>query len=485
METDDKELKKQTRIVVLTAILVVVFIIFLIVIGYRNLDKSVAVNSDSLLKTPGSNTQEVSSSANSDTSLSEITDEIDNAEIQEEIIEEKIKNNKVNRNYDDPFYKQIFTQIKKQKKLGFNDLSFNYYPGENYIKNATDENGDIHIFKKNPILIYVPQGEYYDPITQAFVAYNNNFKGLFSFKATNNPNESDIKIVLTDDFSEFSDLNGAIGLGAPKRYDKNGNIEYSELKILNQNTLGGYKPTLIAVYNTALHEIGHCIGILGHSQNEADLMYKSLDLNRDSNVLRDFSYRDKETIKLMYSGKNNYIQNSIRNAQQEKLKENLEYAKESNNSDSYLILADSYYGMKQYDKALEAYKKALELNKDNYKIYLKLAACYEQAKKYDDEITFSQYALKKAQNDEQRALANIAVASGYYNKKNYEEALPYSYKALELDPQQKDYFINYLNICNILNKKSNAKEAYDMYIGNFNSNSFDADEKKLIEWAKN
>lgn len=485
MGTDEEELNKQTRMVVLCAILVVVFIIFLIVIGYKNLDKTVAVNSDNLMKTPGSNTQEVSSSDNTASSLSETEDEIADAEVQEEKIEEKIKNNKYNRNYDDPFYKQIFSQIKKQKNLGYNDLSFNYYPGENYIKNATDENGHIHIFKKNPILIYVPPGEYYDPITQAFVAYNNNFKGVLSFRAVSNPNESDIKIVLTDDFSNFSDLDGAIGLGAPKKYDKDGNIVYSELKILNQDNLGGYKPTLIAVYNTALHEIGHCIGILGHSPDEGDILYKSLDLRKDSNTLRDFSYRDKETIKLMYSGRKDYISNAIKNAQQEKLKENLQYAKESNNSDSYLILADSYYGMKQYDKALEAYKKALELNKDNFRIYLKLADCYEKAKKYDEEITFSRYALKKAQNDEDKAISNTFIANGYYNKKNYEEALSYSYTALVLDPQKKDYFANYIEICYILNKKTKAKEAYDTYISNYNTESFDEEEKKLINWAKN
>lgn len=469
MRNNNEEQNKQTRLILLICTAIIAIIIFLIVLGFRNLDKTPDTNVDNLLKTP-----DISSNENSDDKISDLENKMSEKQKDSEESEKD--------KYKDPFYNQIRKQIKRQKHYGFNDLSYNYYPGENYINNAADEDGTLHIFKKNPIMIYVPKGEYYDAITQAFVSYNYNFKGVLSFKATDNPEESDIRIVLSDNFSSSSDLADAIGLGSPRRFDNEGNILYSELQILNQNHEGGYKPSMIAVYNTALHEIGHCIGILGHSSNPADVMYKSLS-ERDTKKLKEFSSRDKETIKLMYSGRNDYIANALKNAKQEKLQENIDYAKESNNSDSYLNVADSYYSMKQYDKALEAYKKALKLNKNNYRIYIKLALCYEQAKKYDEQITFAKYAIKKSSTNEQRAFANIVVADGYVRKQEYEEALYYSYTAMVLDQNQKEYYINYLALCNMLNRKSKARDAYDSFGYKFNS-SLSEEEQELVDWAK-
>ncbi len=58
------------------------------------------------------------------------------------------------------------------------------------------------------------------------------------------------------------------------------------------------------LYNTALHEIGHALGIMGHSYSSDDLMYMASDNNNFYTPYRSsFQYlssQDINTIKLLY-----------------------------------------------------------------------------------------------------------------------------------------------------------------------------------------
>ena len=392
-------------------------------------------------------------------------------------------NSDVPRDLNDPFYSQIKSHMARYKNLPYNDILPSYYPKDNYIANAAREDGSIHIFKKNPILIYVPKNEYYDAIAQAFVTYNYQFKGLLSFKATDDPNKSDIKIVFTDKLSDLRDDERAIGVGGPKRHDKDGNITYSELTILNKNN-GGYNAGLIAVYNVILHEIGHCIGIAGHSPVPNDVLYKE-ESSTGNTKLKKFSSRDIETIKLMYSGRNDIISTLLRNVKNDKLHENIQYAQNTNSSDAYLEVADSYYHMGKYDEALNAYKKAMEVNPNNPKIYLKLGNTYIKSKNYEQALYYLKYAVQKANTTSQKVIANDNIAYVYAMKKDYENAMNYYFTAMQTEPDNKDEFFNYLEACWHANKKDKAKEVYNSYIHNYNPDNFSERDKKILEWINN
>ena len=476
-----KKDKKQLLKIFWLSVSVIVLVFVFIVASINNAKNPVLSDASSLIKEKNI-TDNINKTVNNEQNDEQSDENLDNAEDK---IKQSIEQQNLEKKNLDPFYSQILEQLGRQRYLGKNDIGNNYYPKDNYIKNAADTSGKISIFKKSPILIYVPRGEYYDPITQAFVAYNNQFKGLLSFKATSSPEKSDIKIILTNNLSDDNDGKNLLGVGAPRKYDKDGNILYSELKILNTDVFNkNEKPTLISVYNTALHEIGHCIGIKGHSsKDQNDVMYEHAGRD-DKTLIRGFSSRDIETIKLMYSGREDLISKALENVKDEKLSENLKYAQTHNSSDSYLKVADSYYDMGQYDKALDAYRKALQLNPDNYRIYMSLAYCYQKAKQYDNVVTFGKYAIEKAKTNEQKAKSNAVVAYALSAKKEYESADIYYKSALDLNPNEKNYLFSYIINCKRIDKKNDAKAAYEKYEKNYNINDFTEDEKVIIQWLK-
>ena len=472
---EEDRAKKILYVLIGVLVLVILFVV-LPSVWRNNQGSSISFTTDEIFKSQNGNSSSDSDniSGGDGKTLEELNE--DNSDSSDD--------NSIKRDYSDPFYPKIRQKIEEQKYISEIYIPKDYYPSDNYVKNAAGTDGSIHVFKKQPILVYIPKNDYYDAITQAFVTYNNTFKGLISFNTVKNPNKAQIKIVLTDDFGNKSDIPDAIGLGSPVRFDKDGNILYSEVAILTKNKYSNEKMPLTIVYNTMLHELGHALGILGHSQDPNDVMYKEISEKYHYDLMS-FSDRDIETFKIMYSQRKNLIDNAVSGAKQEKLDENLKYAQDSNDADSYLKVAESYYEMEDYTKALDAYKKALALNPDNYRIYLGLSYCYMRAKQYDYAITYGNYALKRAQTNEQKANCNKLIGVIYLDQAKYTDAYPYLSNALTLDSEDPSHFINYLIVCAAMNKHDLAKDAYNTYINNYNLSFFSDVQMEVINWAKN
>ena len=159
------------------------------------------------------------------------------------------------------------------------------------------------------------------------------------------------------------------------------------------------------VYNIALHEIGHAIGIMGHSDYRKSVMNMTTDYVILSNDLRkDLTIQDINTLKLLYNTipeisdliKNDaeYISSIVIGKQEEiantKIKEAKKYIKKAPNLPTgYIDLADAYVSLEEYPKAVSSLNRALSLaNNDEIisMIYYNLAVSYflmsdfEQAK---------------------------------------------------------------------------------------------------------
>lgn len=64
----------------------------------------------------------------------------------------------------------------------------------------------------------------------------------------------------------------------------------------------GREPSLDMIYGTVLHEMGHALGLAGHSPDRADVMGRSLNVERRPEV----TARDRATLRALYAKPNGH-----------------------------------------------------------------------------------------------------------------------------------------------------------------------------------
>ena len=186
----------------------------------------------------------------------------------------------------------------------------------------------------------------------------------------------------------------------------------------------------------------------------------------------------------MYSD-NQYLKDrALVGAQQEKIKENVEYAETSKGADAYLAAADSYFKAKQYTKAMEQYQKALKINPDNPRIYLDLAYCYFDLKQYNNTLTYAKTALQKSYTNEDRSRAYQLIGLAYEYAGKNKEAIPNYYGALAAEPSEPSNFYNYILSCTKNKQYKQAKDAYNTYFHLYKTADFNKKQLELFDYIK-
>jgi Tfp pilus assembly protein PilF len=106
-------------------------------------------------------------------------------------------------------------------------------------------------------------------------------------------------------------------------------------------------------------------------------------------------------------------------------------------------LAELYYATKQFKKAGDSYKKALELNSKETVMYFNMALSYISAKMVDDAI-WSLEELLKREPDHKDALYNLSNL--YYKSDEFMNAAKYFKRIQKLEPQKASMDYN-LAVC--------------------------------------
>ena len=96
----------------------------------------------------------------------------------------------------------------------------------------------------------------------------------------------------------------------------------------------------------------------------------------------------------------------------------------------YFWLGYAYYNDKQFQEAVNAFKRTINLSSSAPDPYTVLAASYIQLKKYDKAIT----ATKRAIQIKPNSFAYITMGNAYCAKKQFNEAIAAYKKAVEIDP---------------------------------------------------
>ena len=146
-------------------------------------------------------------------------------------------------------------------------------------------------WQKMPIKVWIQDSPYKNTAKKAFGEWEVKSNKTVSFILVPNPNFAQIKVVFVNSISDkFDDSN--IGLTTAKI---SGNtIKSAKVQIL-QRTDSGKMRTYNQIYPVILHEIGHALGMTGHSTRNNDIMYEN-NLTNDDHL----SNRDINTLKAIY-----------------------------------------------------------------------------------------------------------------------------------------------------------------------------------------
>ncbi len=109
----------------------------------------------------------------------------------------------------------------------------------------------------------------------------------------------------------------------------------------------------------------------------------------------------------------------------------------------YLEIADSYFNLEKYDKALVYYKKAIENPNNYWAIYYKIAYTYALMQNWKEAEAYYQVLLER---DKDNSSLKASMAFIYANNNKLTEALNIYDELITQYPEVSEYFENKISI---------------------------------------
>lgn len=298
--------------------------------------------------------------------------------------------------------------------------------------------------------------KYYETeVKRAFLEWQNS-SGFINFKFTDNEKEANINVQINPSANmkkcDQEDCKYSVAYTTP--LISNNLLKRMDIFFYDSNNLN--KPfSQREIYSTAIHEIGHSLGIMGHSYNKSDIMYMETSpdkLNYFDDNITPISPTDLNTLNLLYKltpDITNTRQNEFDTSRQfyapivmgndkqinsKKILEAENYIKMAPNlSNGYIDLASAYAGEKQYRKALESLNEALSLSSNDdekFIIYYNFSIIYMQIKDWENSLKYADMAKQINPTNEVYGL----IATIYRNQGNKELAKKAYDQAIQKDP---------------------------------------------------
>ena len=400
----------------------------------------------------------------------------------------------------------IFDKLQKDVEEEYGDTYINIaVQGTNIVRwNHTD---DVNIFIDTSA--NVPP-YYITEVEKSFSEYQKILKNKLNFNYVNNKEDSDIEIVFSDNVSggKCNGENCKKVLGFTENIISGSALKKSIIKVRTKDT-DDSEFTGNQIHNIVKHEIGHALGVNGHSFNEDDVMYpvsNDTEWAKDYRTLlirrKEFSNRDINTFNLLYNiipDVSNKTYNTKKHLDmympiavlgtkeeisQNKLKEASLY--QSNITDNFIAqmsLAESYVACRDFDRAKQEFEKALisaQTNEEKFTVNHNLAVVYYREQDYKTALSYAQIA-NSLSDDIENKNSNEIQAYCYMDLKEYKKAETLLQKLVELNPENATISSS-LVLCYL--KQYKFFKAYDEVrrIKKYNPNVFDEPVYQQLKW---
>ena len=198
--------------------------------------------------------------------------------------------------------KGLESEIALAKSLGPSAMNEN--AGTDYYAAITRDGATLWPANKMPLRVHIKSDDgvagfkpqYTQILKTAFEEWSKASQGKVTFKFVDDADGADILCSWTSDPSKLKTrANSGLTL---IQADQTGIIEAATVVILTVPTNELYGVSDNDMKSTSLHEVGHALGLQGHSPNPADIMFFGGGL---ADIKRDITERDRQTLMRLYA----------------------------------------------------------------------------------------------------------------------------------------------------------------------------------------
>ncbi len=297
--------------------------------------------------------------------------------------------------------------------------------------------------------------EYIEEIDKAFAEWEK--FGIILFTRTNE--DADIVVNFRNIKNENMEFGRKYVVAYTVPVVVNSSLKQMDINFYIQDPEGNFF-TANQIYNTALHEIFHSLGFMGHSFNPDNIMYLAKNKNTLINDTRAvLNEADISTLKLLYKIKPDIT--NVENLESEYIpylvlgddeEINTSKAKEAKNyiyhaptlPSGYIDLAESQISEKRYSEAIKNLERALNLSDTDemkYIIYYNLALTYY----YINHTSLALEYLKQASEIRDSEELHVLKAEILLNVNRADAKKEYQY-IIQTYPDNLDYVIRLANL---------------------------------------